>query len=74
MVLNIEDPTIAVTQNFASTANFRHVVREFVKDMDDEDDDFYPLFRKRLKEKRPDLFQILKEAEKKYQEEKKHGQ
>jgi hypothetical protein len=71
MVINIEDPTIAVTQNFASTANFRHLVRELVKDMDDEDDDFYPLFRRRLKERRPDLFQILRDAEKKYQEETK---
>jgi len=59
-VYNLDNLTIAVTHNFASTANFSRVARDLVKDKDD----FYELFKRKLKEQRKDLYDILQNMKK----------
>lgn len=62
-VYNTED-TMAVTHNFASTANFTKVCAELTKNRDEFSDIFY----KEIKKRRDDLYQLWKEIQLDYNE------
>jgi len=57
-VYNTEE-TMAITQNFASTANFERVAADLIE----SDDEFANLFKDVIKDERPDLYETWKRIE-----------
>mmetsp|Transcript_13995 Transcript_13995/g.15463 ORF Transcript_13995/g.15463 Transcript_13995/m.15463 type:complete len:485 (-) Transcript_13995:110-1564(-) len=58
-VYNLGEMNIAMTQNYASTANFKRVAADLVRD----GDSFYKQFRRKITKVRPDLFKQMQEIE-----------
>eukprot|EP01120_Amphizonella_sp_Union-15-10_P006336 TRINITY_DN2017_c0_g1_i1.p1 TRINITY_DN2017_c0_g1~~TRINITY_DN2017_c0_g1_i1.p1 ORF type:complete len:460 (-),score=75.50 TRINITY_DN2017_c0_g1_i1:63-1442(-) len=59
MVYNLDDLTVAVTHNFASTSNFSRVAQDLLK----EKDDFYKDFKLELKSYSPSLYRYFRNME-----------
>lgn len=62
MVLNLGDSdlNVAVTHNYVSSQNFDRVAEDLLNDSDDE---FTNIFRKKLRRKKPELYSTFREVE-----------
>jgi hypothetical protein len=70
MVLNLGDGdlNVAVTHNYVSSQNFDLVAEDLINDSDDE---FTGIFRKKLRRKKPELYERFRSAERRLKKRKR---